>query len=122
MKALKHYALGPKIPSSVKPFSKQEIDTKQFSARHSSMLRILTKWAEYLEEIFKAPQQYVRRRLYSFRNIENTLVNLDKGHIGEGKLIRRLEEEYQEVKMKFKEILRASYGAIADFLGAESSC
>jgi hypothetical protein len=56
MKAEKQYALGPKIPSFVKPFSRQEIASKQFSARHSSMLRILTKWAEYLEEIFKAPE------------------------------------------------------------------
>jgi hypothetical protein len=88
MKALKLHAMSPKIPSSVKPFSKHEIDNKQFSARHSSMLRILTKWAEYLEEIFKAPQQYVRRRLYSFRNIHNTLVNLRKDYSnGEDKLI-----------------------------------
>jgi hypothetical protein len=32
-----------------------------------------------------------------------------------------LTKEYEEVKDKFKDILRASYGAIADFLGAESS-
>jgi hypothetical protein len=51
------------------------------------MLRILTKWAEYLEEIFKTPAEYVRRRLYSFRNIHNTLVNLNKDYSGEDKLI-----------------------------------
>jgi hypothetical protein len=122
MKSGRQYALGQKIPSSIKTFGKQEIAGKQFSARHSSMLRILTKWAEYLEEIFKIPEQYVKRRLYPFRNIYNQLVNLGKDEkLGEGKLIRRLSEEYVAVKEKFKKILRTSYGAMANFLGAENS-
>jgi hypothetical protein len=76
MKTKKQYALDQKIPASVKLFSLQEMISKQFSARHSSMLRILTKWAEYLEQIFKGPEQYVRRRIYPFRTIENDLVSL----------------------------------------------
>jgi hemerythrin len=78
MKHEKQYALGQKIPASVKLFSRHEIANKQFSAQHSSILRILTKWAEYLEEIFKDPEQYIRRRLYPFRNIHNKLVTLRK--------------------------------------------
>ena len=49
MKVKKQYALGHKIPTSVNPFNKQEMAGKIFSAKHSSILRILTKWAGYLE-------------------------------------------------------------------------
>jgi hypothetical protein len=42
------FALGQKVPASVKPYSRQEIANKQFVAKHSSILRILTKWAGYL--------------------------------------------------------------------------
>ena len=46
------FALGQKIPASVKLFSREEIKNKQFMAKHSSILRVLTKWAENLEQIF----------------------------------------------------------------------
>ena len=49
------FALGQKIPASVKLFNKQEVENKLFTAKHSSILRILTKWAENLEEIFNNP-------------------------------------------------------------------
>jgi len=78
MKTSKSYALGQKIPPSVKTFSKQDIVNQQFTAKHSSILRILTKWADYLEDIFTNPEQYVRRRLYSFKNIHDELVNLQQ--------------------------------------------
>ena len=52
MKGRKEYALGQKIPATIKPFNRQEISSKQFSAKHSSILRVLTKWASGLEEIF----------------------------------------------------------------------
>jgi hypothetical protein len=42
------FALGQKIPAEVKPYSHQDIANKQFVAKHSSILRILTKWAGYL--------------------------------------------------------------------------
>lgn len=48
LKKDRKYALGQKIPSAVKSFSVQEVKNKQFTARHSSILRILTKWAESL--------------------------------------------------------------------------
>jgi len=72
----KKYAMGQKIPVSVKPFSEQEITNKQFSARHSAILRILTKWAECLEEIFENPEKVVTQRLYPFRDIHNNFFNL----------------------------------------------
>jgi hypothetical protein len=49
MKKDKNYALGHKIPATVKTFSKQELEYHEFTAKHSSILRILTKWAGYLE-------------------------------------------------------------------------
>jgi len=52
MKTKKKYVLGQKIPASVKVFNRQELMSKQFIAKHSSILRILTKWAGYLERIF----------------------------------------------------------------------
>lgn len=48
----KKYLIGQKIPPSVKPFGREEMVLKQFRAKHSSIFRILTKWAGYLEEIF----------------------------------------------------------------------
>jgi hypothetical protein len=48
MKKNKTYAIGQKIPTFVKTFSKQDIINKVVTAKHESILRILTKWAEYL--------------------------------------------------------------------------
>ena len=45
MKKGKKFAVGQKIPASVKPFYKYDIKNKNFTAKHSSILRILTKWA-----------------------------------------------------------------------------
>jgi len=39
------FAIDQKIPSSVKPFSKEDISETNFSAKNSAVLRILTKWA-----------------------------------------------------------------------------
>ena len=63
--------LGQKIPVSVKQFSREEIKERNFSAKHSSVLRIMTKWAEYLEGVFKNPEKFVQRKMYPFRNIRN---------------------------------------------------
>ena len=91
MKASKQFALGQKIPTSVRPFNRQEIANKQFTAKHSSVLRILTKWAGYLEDIFSNPEQFIKRRLYLFRDIHNTLINVsEKDDEGSTKLIHRL--------------------------------
>ena len=73
----KKYAIGQKIPAAVKPFSRQEIENGQFSARHSSILRILTKWAQSLEDVFKNAEKSIKGRAYSFTTlIQNKLRNL----------------------------------------------
>ena len=63
--------LGQKIPASVQPFSRQEIKEGQFRAKHSSVLRIMTKWAEYLEGIFEKPEKTVLKKIYAFKNVHN---------------------------------------------------
>ena len=71
MKRGKKYAIGQKIPSFVKPFSKQEVSNKEFTSSHSSILRILTKWAEYMEDILRSPRTLLESKLYAFKDFEN---------------------------------------------------
>jgi hypothetical protein len=121
MKGSKHYALGQKIPASVKAFNRQEIENKRFSAKHSSFLRVLTKWAGYLEKIFKNPEQFIKRRTYAFKNLQNQLVNINPSdEEGVNKLVKRLGEEYSEVKRKFGQLLSMSYGSMGKFLSEQS--
>ena len=80
--------MGQKIPASVKTFSKQELASKQFSAKHSSILRILTKWAGNLEDIFKNPEHFVKQKNTYFKNIHNQLIQLKKEDDSATKLIR----------------------------------
>jgi len=45
MKRRHDFAIGQKIPTSVRTFNKKDLMDKNFSAKHSAVLRILTKWA-----------------------------------------------------------------------------
>lgn len=47
--------MGQKIPAYVKEFTRQEIESKGFRAEHSSVLRVMTKWAENLKDILLNP-------------------------------------------------------------------
>jgi len=73
----KKYAIAEKIPSYVKKFSRQEVNDKKFTAKHSSVLRILTKWAEYLEDIFYNAEKHLLMRLYPFKTIHNELCQIE---------------------------------------------
>jgi hypothetical protein len=77
MKKNKPPALGQKIPAAVKAFSRQEIESGQFSAKHSSILRILTKWAGYLEDIFENAEEIIKKKPYPFKNIHNELSTIE---------------------------------------------
>lgn len=66
----------PKIPVYVKEFSKLEMENNNFTAKHSSILRIMTKWTEYLEEIFKNAEKMFNYRTYPFKTIDNQEVTL----------------------------------------------
>jgi len=45
MKKKHDFVIGQKIPNSVRSFSKKDVMDKNFSAKHSAVLRMLTKWA-----------------------------------------------------------------------------
>jgi hypothetical protein len=50
------FAIAQKIPAYVKPFNHHDQKDNKFSVNNSAVLRIMTKWAENLEEIFKNPE------------------------------------------------------------------
>jgi predicted secreted Zn-dependent protease len=102
----------------VHPFSKHEILNKQFSAKHSSVLRVMTKWAQYLEDIFKHAEKHVTQRLYPFKTVYDEPVTIiDQGN--KDKLIAQLQTEYEAVKAKFEVISCSSFGFMSKFLGEE---
>jgi hypothetical protein len=94
--------------------------TSVFTAKHSSILRILTKWAEYLEDIFKRPKDLLYGRLYPFKNYENELVPSCISSIIKPILIERLEQEYRQVKQKFQTILKSNYHFVGTFLCSDT--
>ena len=74
MKHRHDFAMGQKIPGSVKPFSKKDLTDKNFSAKSSAVLRMLTKWAENLENIFDNPEAYTTNRIYPFKTLNNEII------------------------------------------------
>ena len=52
---------------------------------------MLTKWAENLESTFKNPEEFVKRRVYPFRDVKNELCHLSTGPNGAVKLIEQLD-------------------------------
>lgn len=81
--------IGQKIPGYVKEFSKQEISSKDFTVKHSSVLRVMSKWAEYLENLFKNAENLFKQRAYPFKTVTDQLVT-PIGNEGTPKLIRQL--------------------------------
>jgi len=71
MKSKKKYAIGQKIPGHIKYFNRQDVENNNFTAKHSSILRILTKWIEYLEDIFQNAEKLVKQRVYKFKTVTN---------------------------------------------------
>jgi hypothetical protein len=49
------YGIAQKIPNYVKPFNDNDIKAANFNVNSSAVLRIMIKWAEYLEDIFRKP-------------------------------------------------------------------
>lgn len=96
------FAIGQKIPSSVKPFSKKDIKDKNFSAKNSTVLRILTKWAENLEGIFDNPENTTLNRIYPFKTLTHELVFPTKDL--KQKLFHQINDQ-KEKKEKMKEYL-----------------
>ena len=76
-----------------------------------------------MEGVFKNPQKHVRQRLYPFINIDNEIViprdGQDANNEGIVKILKTLPVEYEHVKAKFKQILKAYYKFMAMFLGPD---
>ena len=82
----------------MKKFTTRDIVNKNFASKNSSILRILTKWSEYLEGIFENPDTYISRRVYEFKDFRNNLIEPNQDL--EEELIRRINLERPMVKSK----------------------
>ena len=89
-----NYAMEQKIPAFVKEFSDLQLSKKEFESKHSSVFRIMTKWAEYLSEIFENPEHHVDQRPYPFKRTDNTIASV----YNKDKLVSQLKEEEKEVR------------------------
>lgn len=105
MKETAKFSMGSKIPALVKEFSDLELNSKQFSAKHSSVLRIMTKWAEYLDEFFKSPERNVYQRQFKFKTTDNKLVTI----YNREKLVEQLTAEGEKVKEKYEFLQKNCY-------------
>jgi len=66
---------------------------KQFRAKHSSVLRILTKWAESLEDTFDNAEKAIMMRLYSFKDVHNKLISITDKPVKQS-IVQRLNKEH----------------------------
>lgn len=107
--------MSPKIPVFVKEFNQLEINKRQFSVKHSSVFRIMTKWAEYLNDIFEEPEFHIYQRSYPFKSTDNHLTNI-KNITAKHELVNRIKKEHQEVKKKYQNLLTHCYQWIGKFL------
>ncbi len=74
------YIIGQKINSATKKFTPKDMELGKFKIYNSSILRIMTKWAEELtEKIFKA-DDLILKRAYKFKQNNGTFVKLDEDH------------------------------------------
>ena len=91
MRTHSQYQIGSKIPNSVKPFTVHQIANKNVAGKHSSILRIMTKWAQYLEGILEKPQTFIHNKNYPYKNIRGEIVLVDDQQ-EKKKLILQLKE------------------------------
>jgi hypothetical protein len=61
--------MGQKLPSGLEPFGKNDLKDRNFTAKHSSVLRVITKWAENLEAVFENAEKFVLNRNYPFTTL-----------------------------------------------------
>lgn len=55
------------------PFTRNQLNGQKFAVASSSILRIMTKWAENLQDIFKKPKLFIQQRLHNYKNVNNDL-------------------------------------------------
>lgn len=74
----------------------------------------MTKWAEYLNDIFEEPEYHVYQRPYSFKCTDNEITHLTKEN--KDKLVKKIREENAEVKTKYQGLLENCYQWIGKLL------
>ena len=58
--------MGQKLPSGLETFGNNDLKDRNFNAKHSSVLRVITKWAENLDAVFENAEKFVLNRNYPF--------------------------------------------------------
>lgn len=69
------FLIGKKI-TNAEVFSQNDIKNHNLLTKNSSILRLLTKWATSLEDIFKNPEQFTKDRLYPFKSFDHSTITL----------------------------------------------
>ena len=69
--------MGQKIPIGVPLFSDEDIKATKFKINDSSILRLLTKWAEELRNKIVEAEEIIYRRRFKFKDNKGKLVNLE---------------------------------------------
>jgi hypothetical protein len=72
----KQVSICHKIPIDVSLFSEDDIESSKFKANDSSILRLLTKWAEELRNKIVNAEETIYRRRFKFKNNRGRLINL----------------------------------------------
>ena len=73
----KQVLIGHKIPIGVKTFTDEDIYSTKFKAYDSSILRLLTKWADELRNKITEAEDTIYRRMFKFKNKRGRLITLD---------------------------------------------
>lgn len=68
---------GQKIPSGTRQFTDDDIEGEVFKLHHSSILRILTKWAEQLRSKFENAEEEILTRIHKFKDFNGNLMNME---------------------------------------------
>lgn len=74
--AAKDYLISHKIPPGTPLFTEQEVEGGNFKVHDSSVLRILTKWAEELREKLTNAEETIVKRSHRFKVRSGKLMGL----------------------------------------------
>lgn len=102
MRSHNKYAIGYKIPNNVAPFDDYDLKTCNFHVNNSSVLRIMTKWAESLEEIYEQPKIHIAQKISEFKTLDYSTRSLNEND--KMKICAKLKEEYALLKLELKEM------------------
>jgi hypothetical protein len=75
----KQVQIGHKIPIGVPLFTEEDIQASNFHIKDSSILRLLTKWAEELRDKILNAEDSIYHRRFKFVNNKGKRINLEPG-------------------------------------------